>query len=447
MARIRPLLRQALAALDSPAGDPRHDRRMEALSAHLDRQGDDGKLPVIFKLTPRRPHSGETWPEYKARIAADLQIANDVLTGGRAVPLYLANALACAVDPASIAALAEIEDIATIELDRLVDPTLMDDATEDVGLPAFHRNIGPLTGRGVRVAVLDSGIDPEHPWLTVAQSVSTCGEAVELPGQHGTHCAGSLASRDAVFPGIAPDVTLLNVKVLRANGSGTSTFITRGVDAALDLDAQVLSMSLGFNHLPVWSNGGHGWTCRDGGCELCTAIDNATFFGATVVVAAGNEHQRAEALRRYGEGKAFDTELGCPGHARGAITVGALSKRSFLPAEFSSRGPTAYGLDKPDIAAPGVNITSTVPVPRDPNGRPEAQPMRSHLFARLSGTSMATPIVAGAVALIVQDRTERGLDIAPAAIRDALLRQATTKLDLPANVAGRGRVDLGAYRR
>jgi subtilisin family serine protease len=404
-----------------------------------------GKLPVVMQLPQMPPRSGESWPEYKERIASSLHAANKVLTGGSGTPLYLANSIAATLSPEQIEALSDTDTVRTVELDRLVQATLMDDAVVDAGLPELVQQNPHLTGAGIRVAVLDSGIDTLHPFLNVAASISTCGEEVEIPGSHGTHCAGSVASRDAVFPGIAPDVTLFNVKVLRANGSGTSTFITRGVDAALDLGADILTMSLGFNHLPVWSQNGHGWTCTDGQCELCTAVDNAVFFGATVLVAAGNEHDRAQALRDFGQGDTFDTELGCPGQSRRAITVGALTKVTFLPASFSSRGPTSYGETKPDLAGPGVNITSTVPVPRDLHGAPIAAPLRSHLFDRKSGTSMATPVVAGAAALIMQDRRAKGLPDTPADMRAALLNEAVTALPYSANTVGGGRVDLKPY--
>jgi len=306
-------------------------------------------------------------------------------------------------------------------------------------------NNGALTGEGIRLAVLDSGVDEQHPFLNVAESVSTSSEPTSLPGEHGTHCAGSIASTDTLFPGVAPGVTLINVKVLQQNGSGTFSGIVQGIDRALDMDAQVMSMSLGFNHLPPWSDGGHGWQCADGRCPLCTAVDNAARFGAICVVAAGNEHQRAESLRASGNGDSFDTELGCPGQSRSAITVGAHTKRSFVPAGFSSHGPTSYNEQKPDIAAPGVNIMSTVPVPRQPDGQLASPMQRAELFARLSGTSMATPMVAGAVALILQDRLAKGLDVSPDAIRSALLSDASSQLDQSAQIVGVGRLDLADY--
>ncbi|MFS4438905.1 S8 family serine peptidase [Paracoccaceae bacterium GXU_MW_L88] len=450
MAQLRPLLRHALDTLNSAAGgaaDLGFSRQMDALATQLDVESGAGTLPVVMQIPQHPPAPGETWPEYKARVHAALEMANEALTGGGGEPLYLANAIAAKLGPEQIAAMAETEMIASIELDRLAKVVDMDDAVIDVGVEPFRQEVGPYRGKGVRVAVLDSGIDAEQPFLNVAEAVSTCGEPVELPGSHGTHCAGSVASQDAVFPGIAPDCTLLNVKVLRENGSGTSTFITKGVDAALDLEADILSMSLGFNHLPIWSRGGHGWSCPDGRCELCTAIDNAVFFGKTVIVAAGNEHNRAEALRQAGYGNEFDTELGCPGQARGAITVGALTKRTFLPADFTSHGPASYGETKPNIAGPGVNVTSTIPVPRDLSGNPVPDANRSQLFERFSGTSMATPIVAGTAALIFEHHRETGLPTDPEAIRAALLNQAVTEMEESATIVGAGRVDLANFGR
>jgi subtilisin family serine protease len=162
-----------------------------------------------------------------------------------------------------------------------------------------------------------------------------------------------------------------------------------------------------------------------------------------VVVAAGNEHDRAEALRQNGAADAFDTELACPGHARSALTVAAMTKQTFVPASFSSRGPAAYGAAKPDLAAPGVNITSLAPVPRGLDGRPVAAPPRVALFARDSGTSMATPMVAGAAALAVQERMLQGKPWTPSDIRDDILRLGLAVCpDLPTATIGGGRLAL-----
>lgn len=442
MAKIGPLLRNVIERLDKARPELR-SHEMNVIASHVGGTGGNGRLPLVMQFQRTTPMGGETWSEFKERIKGDLEAKNDVLAGGKAQPLYLANALAASIETERVKKLADADVIDKIELDPIVYPIAMDDAVLDLELEAFRNRYGQLTGKGVRVAVLDSGVDEKHPHLRVEKSVSTCGEDVAIPGKHGTHCAGSIASRDTMFPGIAPDVSLLNIKVLKSDGSGQNTSISKGVDEALDLDANILSLSLGFNHLPSWSDGGHGWSCPDGRCPLCTSIDNAVRFGAIVCVAAGNEHQRADALRRFGHGASFDTELGCPGQARGAITVGAITKRTFLTADFSSRGPSSFGLSKPDLCGPGVNIMSTVPAPRQANGELVANPERADLFTRLSGTSMATPIVAGAVALLLQERRERGLSIIPAAMRKALLDQAVTPMSLPENVIGRGRINLG----
>lgn len=444
MARLGPLLKRALARIDA-AGNQYRQAEISALAAHTDMDADTEQLPVVMQLRRNPIARGESWSSYKARCDEQCSDLLARFAGDDAQMLYAANAISGKAYWRRVTEMAETRDAVSIELDPLVNATFMDDAVIDIGLPEFRTRVSPSTGEGVRVAVLDSGIDASHPYLDVLESVTTSGEDVRIPGSHGTHCAGSVASRDTVFPGVAPGVSLLNVKVLRHDGSGTFSSIVQGIDQALDLEAQVMSMSVGFNHLPPWSDGGHGWRCPDGRCPLCTAVDNAYRFGAVACVAAGNEHLRAEALRGLGEGRSFDTELGCPGQARSAITVGALTKRTFQPAEFTSRGPSAYGLEKPDLAAPGVNVMSTVPVPRQADGTCMPEPGRAELFTRLSGTSMATPIVAGCLALLIEERQTRGLSVAPAALRKALLSEAVSGVTALPNVVGRGRLDLSVY--
>jgi serine protease AprX len=442
---VGPLLRQAMAGLrehGATTGMARMTLDMAAEGA------EDPVLPVALALPPVAPLEGERWAHYKDRVLtrlADVQAWLGANAGIDAVPLIAANALQTYATPQQVEEVLRLEALRVVELDPLYQVTLLDDVPRDIELPTFHSRHPGNDGGGVRVAVLDSGIDAQHPWLTVTDRVSTCGESVDIPGRHGTHVAGIIASRDTVYGGVAPGVTLIDVKVLTALGTGQPSFITRGIDEALDREVDVISMSLGFNHLPTWSSGGHGWSCPDGRCQLCVAVNNAVRLeGVVVVAAAGNEHERARFLRESGFGASFDTEIACPGQAPGAITVGALTKQTFLTAGFSSRGPTAFNTTKPDIAASGVNITSSVPARRDPAGNAVPNLTRAELSTSLSGTSMATPVVSAAVALIIARRRQVGEPVTVDAVREELLGRGFLHLPSPANDVGVGRLSLGA---
>lgn len=231
------------------------------------------------------------------------------------------------------------------------------------------------TGSNVKVAILDNGIDKNHPALAgkVVDEFDTSGEGVGTPGNHGTHVAGIIASNDATYRGVAYGASLINGKVLTSGGYGTPTGVITGIQNAIDLGADVINVSLGWSHIY------HGWQCPDGHCSLCEAVDNAVELGVVVVIAAGNEDSEAS-------GHGADTNIRCPGNARGVITVGAMDKSDSM-ADFSSRGPTPYNATKPDICAPGVSIKSTV---------------TSGGWVSYNGTSMACPHVAGLAALLLQ---------------------------------------------
>lgn len=334
----------------------------------------------------------------------------------------------------------ELRIIETVEEEQKNNGTLF----LDIGLSTFKRRHPELNGEGIRVAVLSNGIDILHPFLKVVDSVSTCGEDIGIPGSLATHGAGVIASRDKNHRGIAPNVNLINIKVLQGNGQGRHTDIVRGVEEALDRDAQIILIDLGFNHLPSWSDSGHGWFCLDGTCDLCKAVDNAVADGAFVVVPAGNIHDKAENLRKTGAGDSFNTELCCPGQARGAFTVGALTKtEKLVPASFSSRGPTSYGLSKPDISTIGVNITSTIPAPHDSKGDIIQDTPRSQLFGRVSGSSPSAAIVAGAAALALQLWLKSHSTWTPADLRLLFLTKAVSPLPKLSPLAvGAGYLDL-----
>lgn len=444
-ARVGPLLAAAMRGLQRGAAATGVARRTLDLAA-AEEVVPKPVMSVYLSVRRIEPIPGEGWLAYKQRAADQLGPMAEKLqakAGLKCAAMLAGNVLQCRALPGQIAEALQQDGIELAELDPLVDATLMDDAVQDIELPLARARHPSLDGRGVRVAVLDSGIDLLHPWLHVAESVSTSGEDVAIPGRHGTHVAGSLASRDSVYGGVAPGVTLLNVKVLDSLGRGQHTSIVAGIDAALDHRANILSMSIGFNHLPTWSQGGHGWACPDGRCPLCTAVNNAAISdGVLAVVAAGNEHRRAQFLRDAGFGASFDTEVACPGQATHALTVGALTKQTFLTAGFSSRGPTAFGSPKPDIAAPGVNITSAIPVRRDAAGAAVPDLTRGELSGPDSGTSMATPIVAGVAALVIQRRRAAGLAVTPADVRAEILGTLFRHLAAPANEVGVGRVSV-----
>lgn len=441
---IGPNLSAAMQLMESATGE----EGRQLIASTVGQEATSGLLPVSLRAERVEPQDGESWETYSARVEKALEpLRTDLyqMMDLKTEILRAANGLRVRANPDQVRAINEQKRVEFLDLDAVMQVVSMDEVGDDIELPAFRIRHASATGRGVRVAVLDSGVDSRHPMLAVAHNTSTSPETWEIPGSHGTHCAGSIASQDAIFPGIAPGVTLLNVKVLDSAGRGTATDIVRGIDAALDLGVDVLSMSLGFNHLPAWAANGHGWVCPQGNCVLCRAVDNATNLGnALVVVAAGNEHVTAEALRARGFGSSFDTEYGCPGQAREALTVAALTKRRFDLAEFSSRGPTAYGGPKPDIAADGVNITSTIPVPRDVAGNPTPNAPRSALFGRKSGTSMATPIVAGAAALLIQIGRDAGQAWLPKDIKRMLLGGAVS-LGLAPSEAGAGRLSLRTF--
>jgi serine protease AprX len=447
-ATIGPLLEAALA--EPHARRSARQLLTESVEAVFDRVGAEyplavkaPQLPVLFHLPYEPPREGETWSDYRTRTAASIEplLANAEARGLETQPLLAANAVLVHGTRDEIKSLLDEKLVEHAELNATMRLTALNDVPADIELAS-----GPLStrldaGRDVTVAVLDSGVDVAHPALQVADSISVCNEDVDVPGIHGTYCAGIIASRDPVFTGIAPGVTLVNVKTVRSNSLGEPEAFARGVDAALDRHADIISASLGANHLPTWSEGGEGWTCpAPAGCVMCRAVRSAVDVEhppAFVVAAAGNAHVQAQHLRDRNLDGSFDSELSCPGQAGAALTVGAIAKATFVPAATSSHGPTSYGTPKPDVCADGVNVTSTVPAPRDAAGAPQTDD-RSRLFARDSGTSAATAVVGRRAGLIIGERRTRGTTPTPHAIRAQLLARLAT-LPYPPLVVGAGR--------
>jgi len=288
-----------------------------------------------------------------------------------------------------------------------------------------------FTGKGVIIAIVDTGIDVEHPDLAgrVVETVDFSGEGFIDNNGHGTHVAGIAAGNGAAsegkYRGVAPEATLIAAKVLKGNGSGMMSDVMAGVEWAVEHGAQVINLSLGARG-----------PC-DGTDALSETCDAAVDRGVVVCVAAGND------------GPSPST-VGPPGCARKVITVGASTDEDRV-ADFSSRGPTRDGRVKPDIVFPGHNIVScrSAQAPAPPKGclstvlqylygghRGETS-LPGDYYTQLSGTSMAAPHAAGSAALLLE--AEPGLE--PAQVKEVLMRTAKD-LGLDPNTQGAGRADI-----
>ena len=269
-------------------------------------------------------------------------------------------------------------------------------------------------GAGVKVAILDTGCDMNHPDLKdrvrAAEDFSGKGSAQDGNG-HGSHVAGIIAGTGAAsqgkYRGVAPAADLYIAKVLDDRGSGRMSDVMAGLDWAVSHKAQVVNLSLGSS-----------MSC-DGTDALSEACDAAVGRGVAVVVAAGNS----------GPGS---RTVGAPGCAREVITIGASTDNDDV-ANFSSRGPTSDGRVKPDVVLPGVNIISARAANTSLGG-----PVNAH-YTSLSGTSMATPHAAGVAALLLAANPA----LSPRQIKD-IFKATAVDLELSLNTQGSGRVNAYA---
>ncbi|MGW8883912.1 S8 family serine peptidase [Streptomyces sp. NPDC055749] len=262
-------------------------------------------------------------------------------------------------------------------LDRKVHAVL-DHSVAQIGAPEAWA--AGQTGKGAKVAVLDTGFDPAHPDLAgrVSASRDFTGKGSAADGHgHGTHVAatvgGSGAGSGGKRKGVAPDTDLIVGKVLADSGSGPQSAILAGMEWAVAEGADIVSMSLGADA------GGKCDSPLTDAVERLSAASSALF-----VVAAGNS----------GPG---DATVNSPGCARSALTVAA-ADRELATASFSGRGDV-QGTDgkhyaKPDISAPGVGIVAARAA-----GTTMGTPIDA-LYTAANGTSMATPHVSGAAALL-----------------------------------------------
>lgn len=343
--------------------------------------------------------------------------------------LSLINAVEMEVTPETLKRLEEAAEHSPMRVFRNEPIAIIEPIPEEVGIKL--NTAGPsvgadrlwergLTGKGVTVAVVDTGIAP-HPdvrdrIIGFKDFVNGRSQPYDDQG-HGTHVAGTVAgdgrASEGSYTGIAPEASLVGIKVLDGQGSGRFSDVIKGIQWAVehkdDYGIKVLNLSLG---------GGVSTSHRDD--PVVQAVEAATRAGIVTVVAAGNEGPSRETI-------------GSPGNAPNVITVGAADDRGTVDrsddqvARFSSRGPTPIdGLNKPDVLAPGVRIT--------------AADNESSGYKTLSGTSMATPVTAGVTALLLQG--EPGAR--PQDVKEALMASADPLTSGGRNDQGRGSIDAVA---
>lgn len=287
---------------------------------------------------------------------------------------------------------------------------------QKIMIPELRKAKPDLTGKAIRVAVIDTGIDGTHPDL--ANKVVAFGDFVNKKPTayddhgHGTHCSGTIggSATSGTSIGVGPDVRFIGAKFLSASGSGTFANAVLAMQWIADPDGKPETNDGANISSNSWGGGAPNANEDPKDNALCQAVDSWVKLGIAPIFAAGNS----------GPGP---KSVGLPGGCPNALTVGATDANDQI-ASFSSRGPAVWktgSFVKPEIVAPGVKIKSAMP-----GGK----------YAEMSGTSMATPHVAGVVSLMYQ--------LQPKITAEQLLnvlKSTAAKVGQDPNTFGAGRID------
>ncbi len=351
---------------------------------------------------------------------------------------------------ASIIALSNDPDVAFIYADARMqakfDPQagaalLTEPGQIEVGAPAAWSQYG-VTGHGVGVAIVDSGIYA-HPDLAgrVVAAIDLTSASPQVspvplgdPGGHGTHVAGLVAgdgtASGGAYTGIAPGANLIDVRVINGNGGSNVSTILAGLQWVL---ANRLTYNIRVVNLSLGAPEQTGYRLN----PLDTAVEVMTFAGITVVVSAGNAGSTCGTITMPGDDP-FVITVG------GADDNGTTTIADDTIAPWSSCGPTTYDrLAKPDLVAPGRRMVSL----RSPGSALDvllptrqitAAGATSPAYFTLSGTSMAAPVVTGAVALLL----ERDPTLTPRQVKQRLLATATPLSSATRDQAGAGLLNV-----
>lgn len=263
-----------------------------------------------------------------------------------------------------------------------------------IDVPSVWNGSSPATGKGVTVAVLDSGINANHPdFGSRVTPVLINPRATGRKDQngHGTHVIGTINGRDSLgrYLGVAPDAHVVSIQIADDTGESRTADLIRGLQwvnqNSKTYNIRVVSMSVNGSVPESYLTS-----------PVCAASEVLWLKGIVVVVAAGNR------------GAALDAVKYCPANDPFLITVGAADhnettgKLDDSLASFSSRGITQDLVEKPDVLAPGRKIVAPLAGPSSTLAKLFPDRIVDSNYLRLSGTSMATPAVAGVVAQLLE---------------------------------------------
>ncbi|MDJ1133139.1 S8 family serine peptidase [Streptomyces iconiensis] len=401
------------------------DRRLFDVSALIAQGLDDGsvkRLPLIATYGKRGSAARQAVPRGAARERALPSVDGAALSVGRGAKSATGFWDAATDKDGKLAG-----GLEKLWLDGRVEAD-MAESNAQIGAPKAWE--AGYTGKDVKVAVLDSGVDATHPDLAERMAGSKsfiAGEDIADRNGHGTHVlstvGGSGTASDGKEKGVAPDARLYAGKVLNDQGSGTESEVIAGMEwASRDIGAKVVSMSLGSRE------------ASDGTDPMAVAVDQLSAeTGALFVIAAGNT--------------GAPSSIGSPGAADAALTIGAVDAGD-KAAPFTSQGPRiSDNALKPDLSAPGVDILAARSQLTEGSG----------YYQEMSGTSMATPHVAGVAALLAQRHTDWNGEQLKTALMSTSQRLGDSpytlgagRLDaasaVSAQVTATGSADLGFYR-
>lgn len=289
-----------------------------------------------------------------------------------------------------------------------------------------------LTGKGIGVAILDTGIAPVNDFIQPKNRLIAFKDFANNKLEpyddngHGTHVAGIACGNgtnsNGLYCGIAYESNLIGVKILDKEGKGNTSKVLAGIQWIVDNKDKY---NIRIANLSIGSPGSNSLD------PLVKAVNAAWDCGIIMTIAAGNNGPK-------------NSSITSPGISKKAITVGSSDDSESVTIwgssqkNFSGRGPTLECVIKPDIVAPGANIVSCLsPTAYIDSSNTEGVKIVDKNYLQLSGTSMSTPIVTGAIALLLQKYPS----LTPNDVK-YMLKYSTTDLGYPKNQQGWGLIDI-----